>query len=372
MLISLCQFNLNDTLKPVGSVHMGNKFVISFMLNLLLLAEVILPIILIIILGFFAWRLIQKKWIHRIFASLVYKKNPFVSDFYEQVGRYVEEKGNKFVKPVSYIALILCVALILKILWPYVFYQHTTVDSFLEGGLPLMFLYMGLIFVGLGISSSVISSLFFIKETRKFNVYQRSVEIYLLSKYFENILHITLGIALVVGAAYLWFFFLDVSVPVFRYLENKAVLFDEPQVNFEEMLKLWRVLIRSFRDQFQTWCITSFLVSIASLMVPYLWFKGKRFTKIFLALFFSGTIFSYFVSFLIKKFTLSGLTWIFVAVWIFSALITSMVFHLINTIWLNKISICRRCQTENSIHSKYCSECGHKLILIPKESRAEA
>ena len=349
---------------------MENKFVISFMLNLLLMAEIILPIILIIVLGFFAWRLIRKKWIHRIFANFVYKKNPFVSDFYEQVGHSVEEKGNKVVKPVSYIALILCVALIFKILWPYIFRPGHSANLFLEGGLPLTFLYMGLVFVGLGVSASVISSLLFIKETKKFDVYNRSIEIYLLSKYFEDILHITLGIALVVGTVYLWFFVLDLSVPVFRYLESSSASFGEPRVNFEEMLKLWRILIISFRDQFQTWCITSFLISLASLTIPYLWFKGRRFTKIFLALFFSGTIFSYVVSFLIKRLIISELTWIFVAVWTFSALITSMVFHLINTIWLNKIGICRRCEAENSIHSKYCTECGHKLILLPKESRA--
>jgi len=351
---------------------MGNKFLISFMMNLLLLAEIILPILLIIVLGLFAWRLVRRKWIHRIFANLVYKKNPLVSDFYGLVGHYVEETGTKVVKPVSYIALILCVALIFKILWPYIFQPERSASLFLEGGLPLTFLYMGLVFVGLGVSVSVISSLVFIKETKKFDVYHRSIEIYLLSKYFENTLHIMLGIALVLGTAYLWFFVLDLSVPVFRYLENKSALFGEPQLNFEEMLKLWKILIVSFRNQFQTWCITSFLISLASLTIPYLWFKGRRFTKIFLALFFLGSIFSYLVSFLIEKFIISELTWIFVAVWTFSALITSMVFHLINTIWLHKISICERCQTENSIHSKYCSECGHKLILLPKETRAEA
>jgi ribosomal protein L40E len=351
---------------------MENKFVISFISNLLLLAEIVLPILLIIILGFFVWRLIREKWINRIFASLIYKKSPFVSEFYEQVGRLAEEKGNKVAKPLACVALILCVALIFKILWPYIFFPSYTANLFLEGGLPLMFLYMGLIFMGLGVSVSVISSLLFIKETEKFDVFNRSIEIYLLSKYFENILNITLGIALIVAAAYLWFFLLDLSVPVFRYLENKCASFEDSKVNFEEMLKLWRILVINFRDQFQTWCLTSFLISLASLTIPYLWFKGKRFTKIFLALFFAGTLFSYFVSFLIKKFTISGLTWIFVAVWIFSALITSMVFHLINTIWLNKISICRRCQTENSIRSKYCSECGHKLILLPKESKVRA
>jgi ribosomal protein L40E len=350
---------------------MANRFVISFMINLLLLAEIVLPVLLIIILGLFAWRLIRKKWIHRIFTSLVYKKNPFVRDFYEQVGHYVDETGTKVVKPVSYIALILCVGLIFKILWPYIFHPGRSASLFLEGGLPLSFLYMGLVFMGLGVSGSVISSLLFIKETRKFDVYNRSIEIYLLSKYFENILHITLGIALVVGTAYLWFFVLDVSVPVFRYLESKSASLGEPRVNFEEMLKLWRVLIISFRDQFQTWCITSFLISLASLTIPYLWFKGRRFTKIFLALFLSGTIFSYLVSFLLKKLIISELTWIFVAVWTFSALITSMVFHLINTIWLNKIGICRRCQAENSIHSKYCTECGHKLVMHPMETRAQ-
>ena len=50
---------------------MENKFVISFMLNLLLLAEIILPIVLIIILGFFAWRLIRKKWVHRFFSKIL-------------------------------------------------------------------------------------------------------------------------------------------------------------------------------------------------------------------------------------------------------------------------------------------------------------
>jgi hypothetical protein len=344
---------------------MGNTFLISFMTNLLLLAEIVLPIALIIILGFFAWRLIRKKWIHRIFRKLVYERNPFVSDFYEQVGRLVEDKGNKVVKPISYIALILCIALIVKILWPYIFHPEYSAGSFLEGGLALTFLYMGLVFMGLGILASVISSLVFIKETNKFDVYHRSIEIYLLSKYFENILHITLGIALVVGMASLWFFALDLLVPVFRYLESKSALAGEPQANFEEMLKLWRVLIISFKNQFQTWCIISFLISLASLTIPYLWFKGRRFTKIFLALFFSGTIFSSLVSLLMKKLIISELTWIFVAVWTFSALITSMVFHLINTIWLHKISICGRCQAENNIRSKYCSECGHKLILLP-------
>jgi ribosomal protein L40E len=349
---------------------MENKFVISFMLNLLLLAEIILPIALIIILGFFAWRLIRKKWVHRMFSKLVYKKNPFVSDFYEQVGHSVEVKGSRVMKPVSYIALILCVALIFKILWPYIFHPGRSANSFLEGGLPLTFLYMGLVFVGLGVSASVISSLLFIKETKKFDVYNRSIEIYLLSKYFEDILHITLGIALLVGTVYLWFFVLDLSVPVFTYLEDKIASVGEPRVNFGEMLKLWRILIISFRDEFQTWCITSFLISLASLTIPYLWFKGRRFTKIFLALFFSGTVFSYCVSFLIKKFIISQLSWIFLSVWIFSALITTMVFHLINTVWLNKICICRRCQAENSLRAKYCIECGHKLILLPKESRA--
>ena len=347
---------------------MKGNFAISFLINVLFVVEVVLPVILIILLGFFVWRLIRGKWINRVFTSLVYKKNPFVSEFYEQVGRLAEEKGNKVEKPLAYVALTLCVALIFRILWPYIFYQGHTAYSFLEGGLPLMFLYMGLIFVGLGVSASVISSLLFIKETRKFNVYHRSIEIYLLSKYFENILHMTLGIALVVGTAYLWFFLLDLLLPAFTYLEEQSASFGEPKVNFEEMLRLWKVLIISFKEQFQTWCITSFLISLASLTIPYLWFKGIRFTRIFLALFFSATLFSSFVSFLIKEFIVTEVIWIFVAVWIFSALITSMVFHLINTIWLNRISICGRCQSENSIQSNYCSECGHKLIRIPKES----
>jgi len=348
---------------------MEDRLLKSFAINLLFLAEVIVPVILILILGFFIWRLIRKKWISRIFATLVYERNPFVREFYEQVGRLVEEKGNKVVKPLACIAITFCIALIFKILWPYVFYQGYTGDLFLKGGLPLMFLYMGLTFMGLGVSASVISSLLFIKETKKFKVYNRSIEIYLLSKYFENILYMALGIALIIGTAYLWFFSLRTLVPVFSYLENQSTSFGGPKVSFEEMLNLWRVLLISFRDQFQTWCITSFLICLASLTVPYMWFKGKRFAKIFLALFFSGTIFSYFVSFLIRKFIISELTLIFVAVWTFSALITSMVFHLINTIWLNKINICKYCQTENNINSKYCNECGKKLILLPKGSR---
>ena len=342
------------------------------MFNLLLLAEIILPIILIIVLGFFAWRLIRRKWIDRIFAKLVYEKNPFVREFYEQVGRSVEEKGNKVVRPLAYIGLILCIALIFKILWPYVFYESHSANLLLKGGLPLMFLYMGLIFIGLGISASIISSLFFIKETKKFKVYNRGIEIYLLSKYFENILYMALGIALIVGTAYLWFSVLEILVPVFSYLENQFTSFGEPKVSFEEMLKVWGILLRSFRDQFETLCIISFLISMAGLAVPYMWFKGKRFAKIFLALFFSGTTFSYLVSFLIEKFITSELTSIFVAVWTFSALVTYMVFHLIDTIWLNKIGICRHCQAENGIHSKYCSECGKKLILLPKESKVRA
>jgi hypothetical protein len=351
---------------------MKDQFATSFIINLLLLAEVMLPVVWILLLGFFIWRLIRKRWINRIFSNFIYKKNPFVKEFYEQVGHFVEEKVNKIVKPLAYIALILCIALVFKILWPYVFYQSPTDNLLLKGGLPLMFLYMGLIFMGLGVSAAIISSLLFIKETKKFNVYNRSIEIYLLSKYFENILHMTLGIALIVGTTSLWFFSLEMMVPAFSYLESQAASFGEPKVNFGEMLRLWRVLFASFRDQFQTLCITSFLISLASLTVPYMWFKGRRFTKIFLALFFSGTAFSYFVSFVMKKLIISELTWIFVAVWTFSALITYMIFHLINTIWLNKISVCKYCQTENGIQSKYCSECGKKLILLPRESGVRA
>jgi ribosomal protein L40E len=177
-----------------------------------------------------------------------------------------------------------------------------------------------------------------------------------------------LGIGLIVGTVYLWFFCLEMLVPVFSYLENQVAWFGDPKINFESMLRLWGTLLKDFRDQFQVWCITSFLFSLASLAVPYLWFKGKRFTRIFLALFFSGMIFSYFVSFLIREFFVSELVSISVAVWTFSSLITYMVFHLINTIWLNKINICRHCQTENSIHSSYCSECGKKIALFPKGS----
>jgi hypothetical protein len=351
---------------------MKDQFAISFIINLLLLAEVMLPVVLILILGFIIWRLVRKKWINRIFSNFIYRKNLFVKEFYEQVGHFVEEKVNKIVRPLAYIALILCISLVFKILWPYVFYQSATVNLLLEGGFASMFLYMGLIFMGFGVLASIISSLLFIKETKKFNVYNRSIEIYLLSKYFENILHMTLGIALIVGTTYLWFFSLEMLVPAFSYLESQAASIGEPKVNFGEMLKLWRVLFGSFREQFQTLCITSFLISLASLTVPYMWFKGRRFSKIFLALFLSGTAFSYFVSLLMKKLIISELTSIFVAVWTFSALITYMIFHLINTIWLNKINICKYCQTENGIHSKYCSECGKKLVLLPRGSEVSA
>jgi len=311
------------------------------------------------------WHLVRKRWIDRIFANLVYKRNPLVREFYMDVGRSVEEKGNRLVRPIAYIALILCIAVILKTLWPHVFHHSDTANLFLTDGLPLMFLYIGLIFLGFGVSTSVISSLFFIREAKKFRVYNRSLEIYLLSKYLENILYITLGIALIVGVAYLWFFFLEKLLPIFRYFENESASFVELKVNYEEMLKILRNLLISFRNQFQTWCITSFLISLASFAVPYMWFKGRRFTTVFLALFLSGTAFSYFVSFLIEKFFTSELTLIFIAVWTFSALITYMVFHLINTISLNRIHICKHCRVENGIHSKYCSGCGKKLVPLP-------
>jgi len=349
---------------------MADKFMMALLIIVLLLAEVILPIILISILGFFVWRLIRKKWINKIFASLVYKKNPYTKEFYEQVGHSAEEKGNKVAKPLAYVTLSLCIAIIFRILWSNGFFQSATPHSSLIDEIPQMVLYIGLIFIGLGIAASVISSFLFIKETKKFKVYNRSIEIYLLGKYFENILYMTLGIALIIGAVYLWFFFLEKLVPAFNYLENQSASFGELKVNFEEMLKILRILLMSFRDQFQTWCLISFIISLAVLTIPYLWFKGRRFTKIFLALFFLGTVFSYLVSFLIKKFIISELTLIYVAVWTFSALITSMVFHLINTIWLNKISICRHCQTENSIRSKYCCECGKKFSQLPKSTRA--
>jgi hypothetical protein len=343
------------------------NFVVSLIVVVLLLAEVILPVILILILGFFMWRVVRKKWIDRIFASLIYKKNPLVKEFYKHVGHSVEEEGNKFAKPVAYIALILCIAGILKTLWPHVFYHSDTTNLLLLDGLPWMFLYVGLIFFGFGVSTSIISSFLFIKETKKIRVYHRSLEIYLLSKYLENILSIGLGIALIIGAAYVWFFFLEKLVPVFRYFENESASFVELKVNYEEMLKTLSNLLMSFRNQFQIWCIASFLISLASFAVPYMWFKGRRFATVFLALFLSGTAFSYFVSFLIEKFLTSELTLIFIAVWIFSALITYIVSHLINTISLNKIYICRHCRAENGIHSKYCSGCGKKLIPLPME-----
>jgi ribosomal protein L40E len=348
---------------------MADKFMMSLLIIVLLLAEVILPIILILIMGFFIWRLIQQKWINKIFISLVYKKNPHTKEFYEQVGYSAEEKGNNAAKPIAYMVLILCIAIIFKILWPYIFYQGTTSPLSFNDELPWMFLYLGLIFLGLGVTASVISSFLFIKETKKFKVYNRSIEIYLLGKYFENILYMTLGIALIIGAVYLWFFFLEMLAPAFVYLENQSTTVGELKVNFEEMLKILRTLLMSFKDQFQTWCLISFLISLAILTIPYLWFKGRRFAKIFLSLFFLGIVFSYLVSFLIKKFIVSELNLIYVAVWIFSALITSMVFHLINTIWLNKISICRHCQTENNIRSKYCNECGKKFSQLPRENR---
>jgi hypothetical protein len=188
---------------------MGEKFLISFMINLLLAVEIILPVLLLLFMGFFVWRLIRKKWVHRVFARFIYKKNLYAREFYEGVGHSIEEKGNKVARPLAYVAMILCIALIFKILWPYVFYQSGTADSFVKGGLTSTFLYMGLIFMGLGISVSLISSLFFIKETRKLKVYGRSIEIYLLSKYFENTLYMILGITLIVGTVYLWFFCLE-------------------------------------------------------------------------------------------------------------------------------------------------------------------
>jgi hypothetical protein len=79
-----------------------------------------------------------------------------------------------------------------------------------------MFLSIGLIFLGFGVSASIISSLFFIRETKKFEVYNRSLEVYLLSKYLENISYITLGMALIVGTVCLWFFSLGRLLPIFR------------------------------------------------------------------------------------------------------------------------------------------------------------
>ncbi len=344
---------------------MIQNFVVSFIIVLLLLAEAILPIILILALGFLTWRLIRKKWIDRTFANLIYKKNPLVKEFYNKVVPSVEEKGNKLVKPIAYVAFILCIALILRTLWLHVFHDNDTSNQLLMDRLPSLFLYVGLIFLGFGISGSVISSFFFIKEAKKTNIYHRSLEIYLLSKYLENILCITFGIALIIGVAYLWFFLLEKLLPIFRYFESESSSFVELKVNYKEMLEVLKSLLIGFRNQFQTWCITSFLISLASFAVPYLWFKGRRFAIVFLALFLSGTTFSYGISFLIERFLASELTWIFIAVWTFSALITYMVSHLVHTVSLNKICICKHCRAENGIQSRYCCGCGKKLISLP-------
>ena len=343
------------------------NFVVSVVIVILLLAEVVLPILLILFLGFFSWRLIRKKWVSMIFAKLIYRRNPLVRGFYEDVGCSVEEKGNKFVKPIGYVALILCIAVISKTLWPYVICESDRANVFLMDELAWVFLYIGWTFVGFGVSASVISSLFFISETKKSRVYPRSLEIYLLSKYFENIVYILLGIGLLVGVIYVWFFLLEQLLPVFRYFENESASFVDLKVNYEQMLKILKDLLTGFRNQFQSWCVTSFLISLASFTVPYLWFKGRRFTTVFLALFLSGTAFSYIVSYLIEKFVTSEQTLIFVALWTFSALVTYMVFHLINTISLNGVSICRHCRTENGSHSNHCSGCGKKLVPLPEE-----
>ena len=139
------------------------SLVVSVVIIVLLLAEVALPIALILFLGVFVWRLIRKKWVNRIFAGLVYNRNPLVREFYERVGCSVEEKGNKFVKPVAYLALIVCISIILKTLWPYVIYATDRNNMLLMDELPWMFLHIGLIFVGFGVFASVISSLFFIR-----------------------------------------------------------------------------------------------------------------------------------------------------------------------------------------------------------------
>jgi ribosomal protein L40E len=255
-------------------------------------------------------------------------------------------------------------AVILRILWPYIFYPDDMADSLLKGGLPWMFLYIGSIFMIFGISASIISSFLLIKKMKRFKVYNRSIEIYLLSKYLENILSIALGIALIIGTVYLWFFFLEKLLPIFSYLENQSASFRELKVTFEEMLRMMRMVLTSFKDEFLTWCVASFLISLAGFAVPYLWFKGRRFTTIFLTLFLSGTVFSYFVSFLIKTFIFSELTLASAAVWTFSTLIIYIVFHLINAISLNKVNICKHCQTENTLQSKYCKECGKKTIPL--------
>src|SRR3990172_9852820 len=133
---------------------MGDKFAISFVINLLLAVEIILPVLLVLFMGFFIWRLIRRKWVNRFFTTFVYRKNSYVKEFYEQVGHSLEEKGNKVVKPLAYIALILCIALIFRILWPYVFFETGAANSFIQDGLTSTFLYMGLIFMGLGVSVS--------------------------------------------------------------------------------------------------------------------------------------------------------------------------------------------------------------------------
>ncbi len=343
---------------------MIQNFVVSFIIVLLLLAEVILPIMLILVLGFLTWHLLRRKWIDRTFANLIYKKNPLVKEFYKKVVPTVEKKGNKLVRPIAYVALVLCIALILRTLWLHVLHDNETSDRLLMDRLPLLFLYVGLIFLAYGISGSVISSFFFIKEAKKIDVYDRTLDIYLLSKYLENILCITLGIALIIGVAYLWFFLLEKLLPIFRYFERESSSFVELKVNYEGMLEVLKGLLISFRNQFQTWCITSFLISLASSAIPYLWFKGRRFTIVFLSLFLTGTTFSYLVSFLIERFLTSALTWIFIAVWIFSALITYMVSHLVHTVSVNKISICKHCRTENGIQSRYCCGCGKRLLSL--------
>lgn len=331
-----------------------------------MLTEAALPIILILILGFLLWRLTQPKWINRVFASFVYKRNPFVKEFFGQIAQVVDEKGKKIWKKGSWFVYLLCLAIILVSFLPYFPYQDHTVKLFLKEGLPKMFLHLGMIFIGYAVSLSVTSTFLFVKEMKKCKVSNRGMEIYLLGKYLENISYLISGLTLVIGGIYLWFYFLEKLLPVFSYLENQFVSYSALKGRFGEMLMVLRLIFVDFKNGFQNWCILGLLTVFVGFAMPYMWFKGKGFTVKFLAIFLFGTALSYIISVTIRKFVSSELTLIFMIVWIFSALITYIIFHLIKSISLSGVAVCQLCQTENSTDSKYCKNCGSELIVFPK------
>jgi ribosomal protein L40E len=330
----------------------------------LIVIESLIPIILILILGFFLWQFAGSELVNFLLATFIYKRNPLVKSFYEQIIQVAEARGRKIARVIRLPVYFIIFIMFLTNFSPYFPYKSQIAESLLKETIPRVSLAFGIIFISYGILLSIIASFVYLGEMKKSKISNRGMEIYLLGSYVGNITKMILFATILVGGFQLWSHCLSKLLPIFGFLERLLSSSMALENNYSQLLELVRSAYDAFRNEFKNWGIVGFLLVLSGFAIPYMQFKGKRYSVIFLSIFLSSTVLSYAISLLIQKFVSSELTAVFVVVWLFCGLITYTAFHLIKNISLTKITICQHCQTENSPDSKYCKECGRQVTTV--------